>query len=132
MEPTFEPSDRRVLDFEATGRELGALRGSRVGVELSHLAGSGPILTLIGRLDSVWPLGLSPQRSLAIAVGEGSMRVAESRFARAIHESYEDERASLRWSLVAIELRIGVLIEIEEVPAGSRDRERCRRGYRCS
>lgn len=116
-----EPSERYLLDFEATSRALAALVGRWVGVELSPLGGAGTFLTLVGRLERSWSLGYAPRRSQALSVGEASLRIAESALARAILERYRDSRSGLEWRLVAIELRIGVLVEVEQIPS-SRDR----------
>jgi len=118
MQDSLEPAERRILDFEAASRELAALTGRWVGVELSHLTGSGALLTLGGPLDRSWTFGSPPNRSQALVVGEASMRIAESAFARGILERYRDGRSGLEWRLVAIELRVGVLVEIEEIPTG--------------
>ena len=116
-----ELSERFLLVFEATSRALAALAGRWVGIELSPLGGSGIFLTLAGRLGRSWSFGYAPRRSLALSAGEASLRIAESTLARAILERYRDSHAGLEWQLVAIELRTGVLLEVEEIPSG-RDR----------
>lgn len=116
-----EPSERYLLDFEAASRALSALSGRWVGIEVSALGGSGTLLTLAGRLERSWSFGYAPRRSLALSAGEASLRIAESALARAILERYRDSRSGLEWQLVAIELRTGVLVEVEEIPSG-RDR----------
>jgi hypothetical protein len=113
-----EPTEHRVLDFESASRELAALTDRWVGIELSQLAGSGAFLTLVGRLDRSWTLGSSPKRAHALVIDKASVRIPESALARVVLERYRDARKGLEWRLVAIELRIGILVEVEEIPAG--------------
>ncbi|MEZ5155322.1 MAG: hypothetical protein R2718_04335 [Solirubrobacterales bacterium] len=116
-----EPAERLILDFEGASCAVAALSSHWVGVELSHLGGSQTFLTLAGRLARSWSFGSAPRRSQALTIGEASLRIAESALDRAILECYRDSRLGLEWRLVAIELRIGVLVEVEEIPS-SRDR----------
>lgn len=121
MEQHPEPESEACLDFGETFEALRELAGSWVGVEASPLRGSGPFLTLIGRLEGSWLLGAPPHRAIAFAVGDDSVRVAADSFAGAVRERYSDRCLGGRWSVVAIELTIGVVIEIEIVaPAGVR------------
>jgi hypothetical protein len=115
MESAPRPKSSSHLSFAETHRALEALNGYWVGVDVSPLAGGSPFVTLIGTLVPICMVGAPGRRSIAFDVGGVSLRIAERRLARALAEHYEDELTGLSWSLVAIELRCGVVMEVEEI-----------------
>lgn len=115
MERAPRPKSSSPLDFVETHRALEALNGYGVGIDVSPLAGGSPFLTLIGTLVPICVVGTPGRRSIAFDVGGVSLRIAERRLARALAEHYEDAPTGLSWSLVVIELRCGVVLEVEEI-----------------
>jgi len=92
--------------------------GGRVGVEVSPLNSRGPFLTAIGHLRAIHDLGGHGRRALSFEVDDATFRISAQAFASASLEEYGDDAGRIRWRLLAVELRFGVVIEVEEIPIG--------------
>lgn len=112
----------RECDFAELRRALDELVGERVGVEVSALSGSAPFITAIGRLGEIRGLGAEGRSSIAFDIGDVTVRIAEWAFVGGWREEYVDAAERMRWRLVVVELRFGVVVEIEEIPAGEGER----------
>jgi hypothetical protein len=118
MEEEPRPVSAKDCAFPAVRGALAGLVGSRVGVEVSALTGSGPFATAIGELAAVREIGRRGSRAIAFDVGDAMLRITERAFAWGWLEEYADHTGQIRWRLVAVELRFGVVIEVEEIPSG--------------
>jgi hypothetical protein len=107
----------RGCPYAGFGAGIDELVGSRVGVEVSPRTGAGPFLSAVGELAGVGRVGRGGRGAITFDVGAAGFRVAERAFAVGYREVYGDDAGHFRWRLVVAELRCGVVIEVEEIPA---------------
>lgn len=122
MEGDPKPISTRSCDLRGTLRALRGLVGSQLGIEVAPHARAAPVLTLTARLDRAYAIGHPRRPAIAFDVADATFRISTTTFLTATRETYADPESGLHWRLLAIELRDGMIIEVEEIPAGPEGR----------
>jgi hypothetical protein len=107
----------RECDFSGAVRALRELLEVRVGVDVLSAVSATPVVTLTGALERVLEIGDAAHAAFSIEVDEALIRIPDRILELAICEEYSDQSRTLRWRVVALHLRSGVSIEVEEIPS---------------
>lgn len=112
----------RPCGFAEALAALHELIGAKVQVSVGPARAPGTFLTSVAILARGYELGRSERSCIAFEVGETTLRFSPQCFVAAWREEYVRPTDGTRRLVVAIELRSGVELEIEELgQSGSTD-----------
>jgi hypothetical protein len=105
----------RQCGFAEALAALHELIGAKVQLSVGPARAPGTFLTSVATLARGYELGRSERSSIAFDVGEATLRFSPQSFITAWREEYARRTGGTPRRLVAIELRSGVEVEIEEL-----------------
>lgn len=107
----------RECDFAEALAALHELIGTTVRVSVGPARGPGTFMTAVGRVLRGYELAPSERSSVAFEIGDATLLFSHATLVRAWREEHL-RGPGVRCRIVALELRIGVEVEVEELEAG--------------